>query len=148
MKNVCAIINHSNGRTLYRRRTRQRRKRSPSSSTIRAVQFEPPGACSRLLDLASDVLYTAYEVTSFVQKNWLDLSVWCLIFILWGVRFCTDLLTEILVSTLEIICSKLAGCGGHLFLLVLLIRGDMVAACIWMIKYQNCFTQDDSLLIE
>ena len=143
MVHVCSVINHSNGRTLFRKR---RRRRRPSSPLKVAEEQDLSGGASlnffHLYTFMVDVLYASESVAWFLVSNWIDLVLWACACLVCGLRFYMVLIREMLVCCIEILCSALAGRGSLLYFLLLLYLRDVSGASVWACLYQNFLSME------
>ena len=142
MVHAISVINHSNGRTLFRKHNRRRRR---PSSPFKALKNTPKLSGSslhftHLHTFIGDMFYASKSVAWFLLFNWIELLLWACVGLLCGLGPLAGMITEVVVLSIELLCSALAGRGSLLFFIMLLSLGDMSGASVWACLWQNLIT--------
>ena len=122
MVQLQSLINHSNGRVLFRRHKKLLRRSSKKKHFIPTLEPEPQPLISFLdLDFGSDLLFVCNDVVSFLMKSWSHFFIFIASIFMSIMLSCM----ERIVESFEYICSIFTG-QAFVLCSLLLLRGTVV----------------------
>lgn len=121
MVHLQSLVNHSNGRVLFRRHKKLLRRSSKKKNCVPTFEPEPQPLSLLDLDFSSDLLFVCNDVCSFLMKSWPHF------FIIIASIFMSVMVScmERIVTSFEYICSIFTG-QAFVLCSLLLLRGTVV----------------------